>query len=73
MVPGTRLYPSIAAYCPRKSSTEGALLEGGFEVVGDFLGEDVEISNITLEPFIDHFYLFTFFCFARLSRRKGCR
>jgi len=26
------------------------LLERGSEVVGDFLGKDVEISNITLDP-----------------------
>ncbi|MEK7335745.1 MAG: hypothetical protein AAB222_10535, partial [Candidatus Binatota bacterium] len=26
------------------------LLESGFEVVGDFLGEDIEISNITPAP-----------------------
>jgi len=26
------------------------LFEGGFEVVDDFLGEDVKISNITPDP-----------------------
>jgi hypothetical protein len=26
------------------------LFEGGFEVFGDFLGEDVKISNITPAP-----------------------
>ena len=45
--------PQLQHTVPRKSPklpTEGALLEGGFEVLDNFLGEDIEISNITLDP-----------------------
>ena len=53
----------FSIFCPQVCGDFVELFEGGFELVDNFLGEDVKISNITTpQPHRRFLEMFTFCC-----------